>query len=109
MAATTTKGLWSIKGNDFIKGAYYACIGGVVLYGSFVIEMLLQNEPRMPTWVESLPYIKGIVAAFFGYVIGKLGINNTGKIGQKDEATVHVSVNDLKELKNKAAGNEVVG
>lgn len=106
--ATTVppKGLGSIQWKDFLKGLYYAIIGNVIYLVSFFISSLLQETPHFPTWAEWLPYIKGIAAAFGGYIVGKLGVNNVGQIFQKDKQIVHVDANDLKELENKAAGTE---
>jgi hypothetical protein len=100
------KGLGSIKWNDLLKGLYYAVFGSIVLYFGFIFNSILQEHPRLPNWVESLPYIKGIAASFGGYLLGKLGVNNVGQIFTKDKAVVRVDATELKDLQQKADDNK---
>lgn len=101
-----SKGLGSLQWRDLLKGAYYACVGQVLYLIGYLFISLLQEHPHFPTWVEWLPYVKAVLVAIGGYIVGKLGINNVGQILQKNKPVVHVEVGALQNLKDKAASNE---
>lgn len=105
MSETPAKGIGTIKWSDLVKGVYYACIGQILYMIGFFFMSLLQEQPRLPTWIEWLPYLKAIAVSIGGYVIGKLGINNVGQPLAKDKPVVHVDVEDLNNLKEQAKTN----
>lgn len=102
--ATTVppKGLGSVKLRDLWKGLYYIAISQVIVMLGLLGENILQEHPHFPTWIQWLPYLKAAVASLAAYLGGKLGVNNVGQIFQKDKPVVHVDVESLKELQEKA-------
>jgi len=97
------KGLGNIRWKDLWKSLYYAAASQIVALILFFCDSLLQAHPHFPTWIEWLPYVKATFAAIAGYIIAKFGVNNVGQILQKDQPVVHIDVDSLNELKEKAA------
>ena len=97
------EGFGKIKWHDLAKGLYYAVIGSVLTLLGFLVEGILTETPHLPTWVEILPYIKGVTATIGGYILGQFGINNVGQILKKNKEVVKIDVNTLEDLKEKAS------
>lgn len=98
-AIPKTKGIGNIKWADLSKGLYYASIGTILTLVGFIVESILTEHPHFPSWVEILPYIKGVVASLGGYIVGKFGVNNVGQVLQKDKEVVRIDVDTLDDLK----------
>ena len=97
------KGLGNIKWKDFWKSLYYAAASQIIALVVFFIKNILQLHPHLPTWGEWLPYVQMTVYAIGGYIAAKFGVNNVGQIFQKYQPIVHIDVDSLNELKEKAA------
>lgn len=92
------KGLWKIKGQDFIKGLWLA-IGSSVLAFGYAIT---QNHWHMLTFLQSEPYLNTIAAGFVAYIGKNWASNNVGQLFTSDKPVVHVDVKELDDLKVKA-------
>ncbi len=91
---------------DLLKGLYYACAGQIIAILGFVGTSILKEQPHFPnTWVEWLPYVKGLIYTAAGYIGAKFGVNNVGQLFQKDKPVLLVAKEHLKDLTDKAAAN----
>lgn len=97
--ATTVpaKGLGSLKLSDFWKSLFLAAIVNVLL----VLYPIIQGG-HWPTSNDLQDMLKSTVAIIIAYLIKNLSTNNVGQILEKDKPVVHVDVETLNDLKEKA-------
>lgn len=91
------KGLFSIKGSDWVKGI------GIVLFGNITVMILfLIEQDHWPSWVEWQPYIKMTVSTLLGYIGKNFFTNNTGQLFTADKPTTTVPTKELDKVIDKA-------
>lgn len=105
MQTTSTippKGLFTLKGKDFVNGLIVALFPHALAIGKFLI-----NSDHWPTWVEWQPYIEMSYLAFGTYIGKNFFTNNAGQLFKEDQPVVTVGEDELKkELSEKKEKEE---
>lgn len=105
MGETTTplppRGLGNVQWSDVLKG-FVKVAGGLILA---LVLTTLRNK-AWPTYEQIEPILEVGATFFLSYLGINAATNNVGQIFKKDQPTVPIGVDKLKDLQTKADSNQ---